>query len=376
MTRNIILPSLHNMKRIVIKVGSSLLVDPVSGILRERWLESICSDIAMLVQDGIEIVVVTSGAVSLARHRYENRRKEPTVSERQGLAMIGQADLMQAWSNALRTYGIVSAQLLIKREDTESYYRYKNTSDALDAVIMMGALPVVNENDAVTMNGWQFGNNDQLSARIAQMIHADCVVLLSDVCGLYSADPRSGESAKHIPYVLSLTDEIMALGGGAGSTYATGGMRTKLLAARSLFRRCIPLVIAGGESHNPLSDLLNGSLCTWFIPASPQVAPRYDDVGLDSLSKRKIIICDAAIALVRSGYSLYVDGVGGIEGEFHYGDRVVIVNGQGVTVGSGISCCDSRDINIYLSKFLRNTNGSREECRGYMIIFWNDLILI
>ena len=240
-------PSLTQAKRLVVKIGSALLVDPQQAAPRHTWLMSVAEDIATLRQQGTAITVVSSGAIALARHRLGLTGNALRLAEKQAAAAVGQICLAQTWSNALSAQNLTAAQLLLTLEVTEDRRRYLNARATLNTLLDLGCVPVINENDTVTTEGIRVGDNDRLAARVAQIMNADQLVLLSDIDGLYTADPRHDPQAQHLPLIETLTPEIEAMGGAPPPGYSSGGMRTKLLAAGIATRSGCAMVIANGQ---------------------------------------------------------------------------------------------------------------------------------
>ena len=261
------IPTLATARRLVVKIGSALVVDERAAAPRVSWLAGIAEDIAVLRARGTEVIVVSSGAIALARRTLGLTRRQLKLEEKQAAAAVGQIRLAQAWSEALSARGLTAAQLLLTLDDTEDRRRYLNARATLSTLLAMGCVPVINENDTVATAEIRFGDNDRLAARMAEMVHADVLVLLSDIDGLYTADPRGDPSAEHLPVVASLTPEIEAMGGEPPPGYSSGGMRTKLVAARIATQAGVAMAIAQGNVARPLRALEEGARCTWFLPA-------------------------------------------------------------------------------------------------------------
>ncbi|MFT8807136.1 glutamate 5-kinase [Gluconobacter sp.] len=354
-------PHLAQARRIVIKIGSALLVDSANATLRLEWLQSVCADIADLRARGTQVIVVSSGAISLARHRLGLTSRRLRLDEKQAMASVGQIGLAQGWSTALAGHDLVAAQLLLTPDDTENRERHLNARATLQTLLDLGCVPVINENDAIATGEIRFGDNDRLGARVAQMTGADCLVLLSDIDGLYTADPRQDPTAQHIPVVEQMTDEIMAMGGEPPPGYSSGGMRTKLLAARIATRAGTNMVIAAGQDHHPLRRLQNGGLCTWFMAQTDAGSARKRWIG-GSLQPRGTLTIDAgAHRALQDGASLLPAGVTGIEGTFGRGDLVVIQDADGVVIGRGLIAYDSEESR----KLIGHRSEEMEQILGY-----------
>ncbi|MCE2923595.1 MAG: glutamate 5-kinase, partial [Roseomonas sp.] len=259
-------PRFKDAKRIVVKIGSALVVDNATAAPRAAWLASVAADIAALRARGAEVVVVSSGAIALARKALGLTRRRLRLEEKQAAAAVGQIRLAGAWQEALAAHGLNAAQLLLTLEDSEDRRRYLNARATLATLLSLGCVPVINENDTVATAEIRFGDNDRLAARVAEMIQADALLLLSDIDGLYTADPRKDPDAEHLPVVERLTDEIMAMGGEPPPGYSSGGMRTKLIAARIATGAGTAMAIALGQRDHPLRALEEGARCTWFLP--------------------------------------------------------------------------------------------------------------
>lgn len=354
-------PHLAQARRIVIKIGSALLVDSANASLRLEWLQSVCADIADLRARGAEVIVVSSGAISLARHRLGLTSRRLRLDEKQAMASVGQIGLAQGWSAALAAHDLVAAQLLLTPDDTESRERHLNARATLQTLLDLGCVPVINENDAIATGEIRFGDNDRLGARVAQMTGADCLVLLSDIDGLYTADPRQDPSALHIPVVEQMTDEIMAMGGEPPPGYSSGGMRTKLLAARIATRAGANMVIAAGQEHHPLHRLQNSGLCTWFIAQTDAGSARKRWIR-GSLQPKGILTIDAgARRALEEGASLLPAGVTGLEGSFMRGDLVLIRDADESIIGHGLVAYDSEES----QKLIGHRSGEMEQLLGY-----------
>lgn len=323
-------------RRIVIKIGSALLVE--GGRANASWLKALGDDIAALRARGVEVVVVSSGAIALGRGRLGLSRSA-RIDEKQAAAAAGQSLLMQAWEEALSPHGLTPAQVLLTRDDTERRRRWLNARSTVDALLRLGAIPVVNENDTVATEEIRYGDNDRLAARTAQLARADLLVLLSDIDGLYDADPRRNPDAKHLPLVEALTPEIMAMAGEANEAAAvgTGGMRTKLEAARIARSAGCATVIASGLEPHPLAAVMHGTRATLFPAPGGPVAAWKAWIAGSVQPAGSLIVDDGAVAALRGGKSLLPSGVRAVEGRFDKGDSVLIVTVAGVRAGVGLA---------------------------------------
>jgi glutamate 5-kinase len=336
-------PSITDFRRLVVKVGSSLLVDSDGGRLHDNWLSSLADDIAKLHQNKRDVLVVSSGAIALGRAVLKLPAGPLKLEDSQAAAAVGQIALARTWSAVLGRHGITAGQVLVTLQDTEERRRYLNARSTIDKLLEWRAVPVINENDTVATNEIRYGDNDRLAARVATMASADLLVLLSDVDGLYDAPPAENPEAKLMPMVEYITPRIEAMAGEAGSELSRGGMQTKIEAAKIATHGGTHMIIASGRVEHPLDAIAAGARCTWFLtPANPITARKKWIAG--SLEPRGILTIDAgAVAALRRGKSLLPAGVVQVEGSFARGDAVVIRGPDGIEVGRGLVAYDAQD---------------------------------
>ncbi|MFT9015283.1 MAG: glutamate 5-kinase [Acetobacter sp.] len=343
MSKPTVTPSLSNARRLVVKIGSALVVDPQQAAPRQAWLASVAQDIAVLRQQGTTVTVVSSGAIALARHSLGLTGGPLRLAEKQAAAAVGQIRLAQAWSNVLSEQGLTAAQLLLTPDDTEDRRRYLNARATLNTLLELGCVPVINENDTIATAEIRFGDNDRLAARVAQMTEADQLVLLSDIDGLYTADPRSNPQAQHLPVIESLTPEIEAMGGEPPPGYSSGGMRTKLLAAGIATRSGCAMAIALGNTLHPLRALMDGARCSWFLPQAQAHTARKQWIAGSLTPAGEIMVDQGAAHALRHGGSLLPAGVLDVRGTFTQGELVEIVDMSGHVLAHGLSGYDAQD---------------------------------
>ena len=331
------LPSLATAKRLVIKIGSALVVDSTQATLRMSWLAAIAADIAALRARGVEVIVVSSGAIALARRSLGLTRRRLRLEEKQAAASVGQIRLAGAWADVLAAQNITAAQLLLTLDDSEDRQRYLNARATLRTLLELGCVPVINENDAVATAEIRFGDNDRLAARVAEMVGADQLILLSDI------DGRSNPDAKHLPVVEAITPEIEAMGGEPPPGYSSGGMRTKLLAARIATGAGCAMAIALGNPDHPLAALEQGARCTWFLPDTADHSARKRFI-LGTLHPAGQYTLDAgAVKALATGRSLLPAGVRDVGGSFERGDVVEVLAPDGRPLGRGLTAYASTD---------------------------------
>ena len=330
-------------KRLVVKIGSSLLVDGASGTLKATWLASLSDDIAKLKAQGKEVIVVSSGAIALGRNVLKLPKGALKLEDSQAAAAVGQIALAHAYEDVFRARGLVAAQVLLTLGDTEERRRYLNARNTVTTLLTLGAVPVVNENDTVATSEIRYGDNDRLAARVASMMSADCLVLLSDVDGFYTAPPGSSAAARRLDEVHDITPEIEAMAGDVGSELSRGGMVTKIEAAKIAVAGGTNMVIASGRVFHPLTALATSAVCTWFLAHSDPIAARKRWIAGTLEPKGAIIIDKGAAEALTRGKSLLPAGVTKIEGSFERGDAVVIRSGEGAELGRGLAAYDHED---------------------------------
>jgi glutamate 5-kinase len=366
---------LDKARRIVVKIGSALLVEGQHGHLRRAWLNALADDLAVLRRDGREVLIVTSGAIAIGRRHLGLAPGPLRLEESQAAAACGQIRLAHAYQEALGRHEIGVAQVLLTLDDTEGRRRYLNALSTMNTLLRLGAVPVINENDTVATGEIRFGDNDRLAARVAMMTSADALVLLSDIDGLYDRDPRKAPDARLIPEVAAITPEIIAMGGKAPAGDSSGGMETKLIAAQIATRAGCNMVIADGRIEHPLQAIRDGGACTWFIADdSPTRARKRWIAG--SLKPAGTLTVDAgALAALKRGRSLLPAGVVRVEGRFERGDAVIVRGPDGAEIGRGLvaySCQDARAIAGHKSGEIEGLLGyrGREE-----LIHRDDLVM-
>ncbi|MDT7953077.1 MAG: glutamate 5-kinase [Acetobacteraceae bacterium] len=334
-------PSFADAKLLVVKIGSALIVD--GAMPRTQWLDGVAADIAAARARGTAVIVVSSGAIALARTTLKMHKRRLRLEEKQAAAAVGQIRLAQAWTQALAAHKLVAAQLLLTLEDTEDRRRYLNARATLSTLLTLGCVPVINENDTVATAEIRFGDNDRLAARVGEMVQADQLLLLSDIDGLYTADPKRDPAAAHIPVVPSLTPEIEAMGGEPPPGYSSGGMRTKLAAARIATQAGCAMAIALGHTARPLSALLDGARCTWFLPEGDGRSARKRWIAGSLQPAGSLTIDPGAARALAAGRSLLPAGVRAVEGEFDRGDPVVVRSADGTILARGLTAYGSAD---------------------------------
>jgi glutamate 5-kinase len=334
---------LATARRVVVKVGSALLVEKSTGRVNHAWLESLADDVAALRRRGQEVVLVSSGAIALGRLQLGLPVGKLRLEESQAAAAVGQIRLAHAWKEVLEHRGFTVAQVLLTLGDTEQRRRYLNARNCLETLLRLGAVPVINENDTVATAEIRYGDNDRLGARVAQMVSADCLVLLSDVDGLYTADPVREPTARFIPEVPRITPEIEAMAGGSSSDVGSGGMATKVVAAKIAVAAGCHLCIAAGREAHPLARVEAGARCTWFLAEAAPLAVRKQWIAGMLQPSGEISVDAGAVTALRAGKSLLPAGVVQVKGRFDRGDAVLVRDPVGREIARGLAAYSSAD---------------------------------
>jgi glutamate 5-kinase len=334
---------LTEARRVVVKVGSALLVDPASGRLHRDWLATLAQDLASLRAQGQELVVVSSGAIALGRGPLGLAAGRLRLEESQAAAAVGQIRLAHAWTEVLEHEGLTVAQVLLTLGDTEQRRRYLNARSTLFTLLRFGAVPVINENDTVATAEIRYGDNDRLASRVAQMISADCLVLLSDIDGLYTADPSRDSDAGFIPEVLKVTPEIESMAGGTTSGVGSGGMATKLAAGKIALAAGCHMCVANGRERHPLRRLVEGARCTWFVAEVSPLTVRKQWIAGSLQPVGELHVDTGAVRALRDGRSLLPAGVTRVAGRFDRGDPVVVRGPDGAEIARGLTAYSQAD---------------------------------
>jgi glutamate 5-kinase len=343
-------PEWAKARRIVVKIGSALLTDRATGHIKTEWLNSLMDDVAELAKAGKQVVLVSSGAVALGRHALKLPKGPLELEQSQAAAAAGQISLAHAYQEMASARGLTAAQILLTLGDTEERRRYLNARNTIEVLLALKAIPVVNENDTVATAEIRYGDNDRLSARVASMVTADCLVLLSDVDGLYTAPPNDDPNAKHIPLVTSITPDIEAMAGDAGTELSKGGMKTKIEAAKIVFSAGSDMVITSGKIPHPLRAIKEGARVTWFIANSDPVTAKKRWISGQLVPNGQVFLDAGAEKALLSGKSLLPAGVTRIEGAFDRGDAVVIRSADGRELGRGLVAYAAEDARRIMGK--------------------------
>ena len=326
----------RGLRRIVVKIGSALLIDEQRRLNRE-WLDGLTCDIASLRDDGHQVLIVSSGAVAIGSQVLSLNIKRSRLEELQAAAAAGQVQLVHAYQESLSVHGIAAAQVLLTRDDTEVRRRFLNARGTLEKLLEHEIIPVINENDTVATDELRYGDNDRLAARVAQLVMADGLVLLSDIDGLYSSDPGRNPDARHIPSVPKITDDLLAMAGDSATDVGRGGMTTKLQAAQIATRAGCSTIIASGRVQRPLRNLARGARCSVFEAAATPAAARKQWLAGVLEVCGELRVDAGAVGALRAGNSLLPVGLVEIVGNFSRGDAVTLVDANGREFGRGLA---------------------------------------
>ena len=367
---------LTDARRVVVKVGSTLLVDADKGRLNRVWLETFTADVARMQERGQEVIVVSSGSIALGRRHLKLNPGKLRLEESQAAAAVGQIRLAHAYKELLDQHGITVAQILLTFDDTEVRRRYLNARGTLNTLLALKAVPVINENDTVATAEIRYGDNDRLAARVAQMIGADCLVLLSDIDGLYTANPNEKPDAEFIREVREITPQIESMAGGVSSAMGSGGMQTKIAAAKIAVAAGCHLCIAKGANPHPLTRIEEGARCTWFVPSGTPAAMRKQWIAGSLKPAGAIRVDDGAVRALQGGKSLLPAGVTGSSGSFGRGDTISIIGPDGAEVARGI--CAYSDVDA--ARIMGRRSGEIEALLGFRgrdeMVHRDDLVLL
>ena len=336
--------SLKGHSRIVVKIGSALLVE--QGELKRAWLDALVSDVVSLAEAGAEMLIVSSGSIALGRGILGLPRGPLKLEESQAAAAAGQIALAQAYADALGAHGRKAGQILLTLGDTEERRRYLNARATIGTLLKLGAVPIINENDSVATSEIRYGDNDRLAARVATMASADCLVLLSDIDGLYTAPPHQNPQAVFLPEVPRITAEIEAMAGSAGSELSRGGMKTKIDAGKIATAAGTSMVITSGKELNPLKRLDDGARGTWFPALATPASARKAWIGGHLEPRGQIGLDAGAVRAMKSGKSLLPAGVTSVTGSFMRGDAVILLSPEGRTIGRGLIAYDADEAQL------------------------------
>ena len=366
---------LGTAKRIVIKIGSALLVDDEHGTIHRAWLAALAADVARLHARGQQVVIVSSGAIAVGRRHLKFAEGTLRLEEKQAAAATGMVRLAHAYQEELAHHDLTLAQVLLTLDDSENRRRYLNARNTLETLLRLGAVPLINENDTVATDEIRFGDNDRLGARVAAMVSADTLILLSDIDGFYTADPRHDDSATIIPEVHEITAEIEAMAGQSQSNVGSGGMVTKLVAAKIAMAAGCRMVIADGRNLNPVQRIEEGAPCTWFMPkATPRTARKHWIAGTLNPTGT-LVVDDGALNALKSGKSLLPAGVVAVKGSFEKGDAVIVMAGANTEVARGLVGYSLKDARLLMG----HKSSEIEALLGYRgadeLIHRDDLVL-
>jgi glutamate 5-kinase len=373
---SILASPLLQARRVVVKVGSALLVDQDTGRLNRNWLETLIEDLLRMRKRGQQVILVSSGAIALGRRQLGLAKGSLRLEESQAAAAVGQIRLAHAYKELLEASNVTVAQVLLTLEDSERRRRYLNARATLETLLALGSLPVINENDTVATAEIRYGDNDRLAARVAQMTGADCLVLLSDVEGLFTSDPNKDPQAQYVQQVRQITPQIEAMAGAAASAVGSGGMATKIMAAKIAVAAGCHMCIASGHPRHPVSRLEEGARCTWFVPHATPATARKQWIAGTLKPAGSVTIDNGALEALRAGKSLLPAGVVAALGRFERGDTVSVLGADGAEVARGIVAYSDVD----LARIMGRKSSQIEGILGFRgrdeIIHRDDLVIL
>ena len=337
---------IQKSKRIVIKIGSALLIDKNKGGLKNKWLETLALDICNLIKLKKEVVVVSSGSIALGKKQLE-LNTNLTLDEKQAAAATGQISLAHAWKEVMQEHGLNVAQILLAPDDTETRRKHLNARATLIKLLELGVIPVINENDTVSTEEIKFGDNDRLAARVAQMCSADLLILLSDINGLYSSDPNKNKNATLVSEITEISREIEAMAGPAHSKISSGGMITKIEAAKISMNAGCHMIICDGRLDNPLLKLHDSqTVFSWFKAKDNPLNLRKQWISGALQVKGKITIDDGATKAITKGYSILPAGIVSTEGVYEKGDLIKIIDQNKTFIGTGLTHFNNSEVEL------------------------------
>lgn len=370
---------IKSSKRIVIKIGSAILVDEKTGNVKQEWLQSIANDIAALIKEGKEVAVVSSGAIALGRKNlnidYTDRPSSISLDKKQAAAAIGNVHMSKAYCDSFKAHNIQTALVLLSPKDTEERQAHLNARATLLTLLEHKSIPIINENDTVATAEIRFGDNDRLAARVAQIIEADLLIQLSTTDGLYTGDPTQDKNAKHISLVENYSDDLLEMAGDAPAGISTGGMKSKLEAARIATQAGIHMMIASGKQNNALAALRNCANATIFKASDKPISSRKKWISSHVKAKGAITIDEGAIKALQSGKSLLCAGVKTIEGKFEHGDPVDVVNLAGKKLATGLVAYDNDEAALIIGQSSQDIADILGYSRGDELIHRDNLVL-
>ena len=366
---------IQNSKRIIIKIGSALLIDKKKGTLKNKWLKSLALDIRDLIKLKKEVVVVSSGSIALGKKQLE-LNSNLTLDEKQAAAATGQISLAHAWKEVMQEHGLNVAQILLAPDDTETRRKHLNARATLTKLLELGVIPVINENDTVSTEEIKFGDNDRLAARVAQMCSADLLILLSDINGLYSSDPNKNKNSTLIGEITEISREIEAMAGPAHSKISSGGMITKIEAAKISMNAGCHMIICDGRLDNPLLKLKdNETIFSWFKAKDNPLNLRKQWISGALQVKGKITIDDGATKAIKKGYSILPAGILSTEGNYEKGDLIKIIDQNKIFIGTGLTHFNNSEVELIKGSKSENI----ETILGYRgkdeVVHRDDLVL-